>query len=243
MQTYFDYLYNPVYDITTARLNQYRKLQTKCIEKLDLCENDKVLCVGLGTGNELVTMLKKKLNINIVGIDYSKTALRKASKKAKEFGKRVELFLQDARNLEFANSSFDKVLCIHVMDFVDDEIKVTAEIMRTLKNGGRFAITYPSGRENTRMGFKLLVDSIRNNMNSGKSTIATFLESFIQVIAGIVYLPLLFRVNRKSYKRNELKDIFYQVLDPSILIEEDPLYQDYIVYGKKLIKGENQDAS
>jgi ubiquinone/menaquinone biosynthesis C-methylase UbiE len=243
MQKYFDYLYNPVYDITTARLNQYRKLQSKCIEKLDLCENDRVLCVGLGTGNELVNILQKKRNIKITGVDYSKTALRKASKKARELGKSVELLLQDARNLEFEAGSFDRVLCIHVMDFVDEDRQVTAELLRVLRNEGTFVITYPSDRENTRMGFKLLADSVRNKKNSGKPIVSIYLESLLQVIAGIAYLPLLFRTNRKSYQRNELKVLFSRISDSNYSIEEDLLYQDYIVYGSKTIKGGIQDAS
>lgn len=236
MQKYFDYLYNPVYDITTARLNQYRKLQTKCIEKLDLSENDRVLCVGLGTGNELVNILQKKRNLRIIGVDFSKTAIRKAHKKARKSGTNVELFLQDAHNLKFETGSFDKALCIHVMDFVDDDKKVTAEILRVLKGGGKFVITYPSDRENAQMGLKLLTDSIRNRINSDKAIIHVFLESSIQVIAGIVYLPLLFRSNRKAYKRYELENILNQISRLDYAIGEDTLYQDHIVYGSKLIK-------
>lgn len=233
MQTYFDYFYNPVYDITTAPLNQYRKLQTKCVEKLDLHESDRVLCVGLGTGNELVTVLKKKRNINITGIDYSKTALKKASKKAKALGKSVELLLQDARNLEFKNDSFDKVLCIHVTDFIDENRKVTAELLRVLKKGGTFVITYPSSKENAQMGFKLFTDSVRNMKNSGKSTFKIFLESFIQAVVTVVYLPLLLRSNRKTYKLSELEELFNQLSGSRYLVEEDTLYQDFIIHGRK----------
>ena len=50
MQAYFNYAYNPVYDFTTARLSRYRKLQRTCVGKLELKDNDKVLCVGLGNG-------------------------------------------------------------------------------------------------------------------------------------------------------------------------------------------------
>ena len=243
IRKYFDYLYNPVYDITTARLNQYHQLQNKCIEKLNLCENDSVLCAGLGTGNELVTLLRKKRNINITGIDYSKTALQKAAKKVKELEKTVQLMLQDARHLKFESGSFDRVLCIHVTDFVDEDRQVTTELLRVLRSGGTFVITYPSGRENTRMGFKLLADSIRNKKNTGKSIISIYLESLLQIIAGVIYLPLMFRSNRKSYQRNELEVLFSQIADSSYSIEEDPLYQDYIVYGSKTIKGGIQDAS
>jgi len=233
MQTYFDYLYNPVYDITTARLNQYRKLQTKCIEKLDLCENDNVLCVGLGTGNELVTMLKEKLNINIVGIDYSKTALRKASKKAKEFGKRVELFLQDARNLEFASSSFDKVLCIHVMDFVSEDRQVTLEILRVLKNSGRFVITYPSKKEGFSLGGNLLKEGIRSALNSKMHSIRVFLGLAAQITLGFVYLPLLARPNKRAYSRQKIEAMISHLSTGDFQIEEDSIYQDFIVSGRK----------
>lgn len=243
MQKYFDYVYNPVYDLTTARLNQYRKLHNSCIEKFDLHENDKILCVGLGTGNELVTMFRKKCNLNIVGVDYSKTAVRKAHKKAKKLGGNVEIFLQDAHNLKFETGSFDKALCIHVMDFADDDKKVTAEILRVLKGGGKFVITYPSDRENAQMGLKLFIDNIHTRMNSGKATAAVFLESSIQAIAGIVYLPLLFRSNRKAYKRNELENIFSQISGLDYSIEEDTLYQDHIVYGSKLMKEGIYNAS
>jgi ubiquinone/menaquinone biosynthesis C-methylase UbiE len=233
MRIYFDYFYNPVYDITTAPLNQYRKLQTKCVEKLDLRESDRVLCVGLGTGNELVTILKKNRNINITGVDYSQTALKKASKKAKALGKSVELLLQDARKLEFTNGSFDKVLCIHVTDFINEDGKVTAELLRVLKNGGTFVITYPSSKENAQMGLKLFTDSARSMKNSGKSIFNIFLKSFIQAIVTAVYLPLLLRSNRKTYKRGELEELFNQSSGSRYSIEEDTLYQDFIVYGRK----------
>ncbi|GAG71246.1 unnamed protein product [marine sediment metagenome] len=48
VQTYFNIAYNQVYDFTTARLNCYRKLQERCVGKLELQDNDKVLCVGIG---------------------------------------------------------------------------------------------------------------------------------------------------------------------------------------------------
>jgi len=111
MQAYFNFAYNPVYDFTTARLSLYRKLQGRCVSRLELRDNDKVLCVGLGTGNEIFHILQMNRNVDIIGIDYSSTALRKAYKKALRLGKEIELLLMDARNLEFTAGSFDKVIC------------------------------------------------------------------------------------------------------------------------------------
>lgn len=82
MQSYFDFAYNRVYDFTTARIGCYQTLLRTCIDKLHLRDNDRVLCVGLGTGNEVIPILERNKNINIVGVDYSYTALHKAYEKA-----------------------------------------------------------------------------------------------------------------------------------------------------------------
>ncbi len=173
MQAYFNYAYNPVYDFTTGRLNRYRKLQERCVNKLQLEDNDRVLCVGLGTGNEIIHILEMTRNVSIVGVDYSHTALRKAHAKALALGKEIKLLIMDARLLQFPPASFDKVLCIHVMDFVQENEKVTDEILRVLKPGGQFVITYPSEKEGAKLGLKLLKDSVRHETELGKHRIRT----------------------------------------------------------------------
>ena len=233
MQAYFNYAYNPVYDFTTARLNRYRKLHERCVDKLELEDNDRVLCVGIGTGNEIFHILETNQSVNIVGLDYSHTALAKAYRKALRLDNEIELLLMDARRLQFPAGSFDKVLCIHVMDFVEENEKVTDEILRVLKDGGRFVITYPSGKEGARLGLNLLKDNIRHNINSGKHGIRTLLQALVQVLVGIVYLPLLFRPKRKSYLRSELEAMITRLATGDFQIEEDPVYQDFIVYGRK----------
>ncbi len=168
-QTYFNIAYNRVYDFTTARLNRYQELQERCISKLELRVNDKVLCVGIGTGNEVFHILEMNADVNIVGVDYSNTALQKAYKKASRLGKEIELFLMDARHLEFAAGSFDQVLCLHVMDFIEENREVTGEILRVLKKGGQFVITYPSDKEGPKLGLNLLKDSVSHSIKSNNS--------------------------------------------------------------------------
>ena len=237
MQAYFNYAYNPVYDFTTARLNRYRRLQERCVGKLELEDNDRVLCVGLGTGNEIFHILEMNRNVSIVGVDYSHTALQKAYKKALALGKRIEVLTMDARNLEFAAGNFDKAICLHVMDFVEENEKVTGEIIRVLKDGGQFVITYPSHKEDANLGLNLLKDSVRHSISSGKHRIRVFLELLAQILVGVVYLPLLFRPRRKAYSRSELEAMITQLTAGDFEIEDDPVYQDFIVYGKKLAKG------
>jgi ubiquinone/menaquinone biosynthesis C-methylase UbiE len=232
-QAYFNYVYNPVYDFVTGRFSRYHHLQKRCVSKLELEDDDRVLCVGVGTGNEILHIFRRNRNVSIVGIDYSHTALNRASKKVPALSKKNQLLLMDARHLDFVDGSFDKVLCIHVMDFVQENEKVTGEILRVLKPGGQFVITYPSAKEGPRLGISLLSDNLRHGINSGKHHVRAFLESLAQVVAGFVYLPLLFRPKRKSYSHSELKAMLTRSTAGDYQIEEDTVYQDFIVYGEK----------
>ena len=242
IRAYFDFAYNVAYDFTTARLNRYGKLQSTCVSKLKFRDADKVLCVGVGTGNEVLHVLQINRNVKIVGVDYSKTALRKAYRKALVRGKEIEVLIMDARRLEFAAGSFDKVLCLHVMDFVEDNRQVTTEILRVLKEGGQFVITYPSDKEGPKLGWNLVKDIIHTNLHSGKHPVKAFLVLIAQMLMGLVYLPLVCRPNKRSYSRRELEATINQVRTGDIQIEEDSVYQDFIVYGRKSVKGGKSDA-
>jgi len=232
LRYYFNLAYIPAYDLITAHFATYQKLQNTCVDKLELDDGDRILCAGVGTGNEVTNVLGIGKDISIVGVDNSYTALKKARQKAIACGKEIEVLPMDVQNLEFTTGSFDKVLCLHVMDWVEDESKATAEIMRVLKDGGKFVITYPADKENVIMGLNVLRDSIRNNGNGGKlATIYPLLLATL--LGGIVYLPLLFRPMRRSNSRRELEEILSEVADGGLQIEEYPVYNDYIVYGRK----------
>jgi len=241
MQTYFNIAYNQVYDFTTARLNRYQELQDRCISRLELRDNDEVLCVGMGTGNEVVHILGMNRNVNIVGVDYSNTALQKAHRKVLRLGKEIDVLTMDARCLQFGARSFDKVLCLHVMDFIEENREVTSEILRVLKKGGQFVITYPSNKEGPRLGFNLLKDSVSYSIKSS-NRFRSFLTLAVQIVAGTVYLPLLFRPKRKSYSRAELEAMIAGLTTGDLQIEEDPVYQDFIVYGRKSTEGGQSNA-
>ncbi len=232
LRTYFDKVYNPVYDFIAARLASYQRLQSACVGKLDFYDGDKVLCAGVGTGNEVVQVLEIGKNVNVVGVDYSDTALRKAYRKALALGKEIEVLPMDVQSLEFRTGSFDEVLCLHVMDWVEDDGKATAEIIRVLKDGGQFVVTYPSDREGVGLGLNVLRDSILHNGDSGRlGMIYSILSSTL--LGTIVYLPLLFRPKRKSYSRSQLETVFSRLTDGDFRIEEYPVYNDFIIYGRK----------
>lgn len=232
LQFYFDRVYNPVYDVTTGRLSAYRNWQKRCVGKFLFEDGDSVLCVGIGTGNEIPYILGGNREIEVVGVDFSERALRKAYQKGLKQGKKLKLSKMDAQNLQYPPKSFDKVLCLHVMDFVEDDGKATREILRVLREGGQFVITYPSDKEGIRLAVNLFHESIRDDISSGKF-IRVLPHILVQMGMGIFYLPLLFRAKQRSYSHQDLEVMFTESKPASFQIEEYPVYNDFIVYGRK----------
>lgn len=234
IQAYFNFIYNPVYDLTTGRLNGYRKLLRRCTGKLKLCGNDSILCVGLGTGNELEHLLKKNSRVRIVGVDLSRNALKTAYRKGLRIGAQIETMAMDAENLTFPDSSFDKVICIHVMDFIDDPERATAEILRVLREGGEFLITYPSAKEGRKLGINILRESIKHRRDLGQNRARAVLLSIGQLVMGMVYLPIMLRPNTTVYSNRTLQNLV-SGFTGEFRIEEYPDYCDFIVYGRKSV--------
>ena len=232
VQRYFDRVYNPVYDLTTGRLNRYRTLQQLCVDRLLFKDNDTILCVGIGTGNEVSHILRKNRSVDIVGVDYSAIALRKARRKALALGRQIEGLVMDARQLDFPSASFDHVLCVHFMDYVAEKDIVTGEILRVLRNEGQFAITYPSDSEGVALGLDLLKDGIHDKVSSGKGRLRAFAESLAELLAGILYFPLLLR-RKNSCSHKELVALFSELTRGPFQIEEYSVYHDFIVSGRK----------
>jgi hypothetical protein len=119
------------------------------------------------------------------------------------------------------------------MDFIAENKEVAGEIFRVLKDGGQFVITCPSDKEGTQLGINIVKDIFHNNISSRKQPVKAILESLARMVVGLVYLPLLIRPNRIAYSQSEVETMITQLTDGDIQIETDPLYQDFIVYGKK----------
>ena len=232
VRIYFDMVYNPIYDVTTAQLVAYRRWQERCISRFSFEKGDSMLCVGIGTGNEIPHILDNNREIDIVGVDNSERALRKAYQKGLKLGQEIDVLQMDAQDLQYPAESFNKVLCLHVMDFIEDDEQATREILRVLKKGGQFVITYPLNKEGVKLGVSLLKDTINNNVNSGK-----YITALPQILAqtglGLLYLPLLLRAKQRFYSHQDIETMFTKLKPGDFQIEEYPTYNDFIISGRK----------
>lgn len=90
----------------------------------------------------------------VIGIDISEASLKEAVTRKVKYG--------DITNLEFEDSSFDKVYSLHTVEHIPDLRQFFAEIARVLRPGGIAIIVYPW--EPFR-GFQALVAAVRQYKN------------------------------------------------------------------------------
>ena len=233
VQLYFDHVYNPIYDTTTATLSRYRLLQAKCLDLLALQDARRLLCVGLGTGNEAVAALKAAPHLRLTGVDFSPSALARSRAKLRRAGGKAELSLMDAAALRFPDRCFDRVLCMHVLDFVDEVDAVVREIVRVLRPGGRFALTLPTRPEGSAMGAALARDQVKTALRSGGNPLLLITELLLMLPLGMLYLPLLLRPQKHSFSSQQARLLFAELPVSELHIEEEQAYQDLIMSGLK----------
>ena len=230
---YFNHIYTPIYDFGIAQSAPYQRLQVCCLSKLNFQSVDRVLCIGVGTGNEIVGILKKEGDVSITGIDTSRKALDRAQRKALKLGKKMEVFEMDAHKLEFVDETFDKALCLHVMGFLENDEAATREIVRVLKKGGQCVVTYPSGIGSTKLGREMTC-SIWQDFKSMRF-ISAFKRFAALIVGGVAYAPISswVRPSRGFYSDKSLTAMLDSIGLSEYAIEEDKAYQDYVVCGAK----------
>ncbi len=96
-----------------------------------------ILDIGCGTG----AMLDELAPFGpVVGADFSPEALQFCVTR----GIQAPLARADVRRLPFADSTFDVVTAMDIIEHIDDDKAASCEIFRVLKPGGRLFVTVPA---------------------------------------------------------------------------------------------------
>jgi ubiquinone/menaquinone biosynthesis C-methylase UbiE len=92
-----------------------------------------VLEVAIGTGLNLAHYPD---GIRLTGLEWSPAMLDIARQRAGQLGREVDLRQGDAQALEFADASFDTVVCTFSLCAIPDDLKAVQEMARVLRPGG-----------------------------------------------------------------------------------------------------------
>lgn len=101
-------------------------------------EKGRVLDMGTGPGQIPLKIAQRLPQLRFVGIDQSGNMIRQASERASKAGlaDRVEFRRGDANRLDFADASFDFVLCNSVLHHLQNPVRVLDELARVVRPEG-----------------------------------------------------------------------------------------------------------
>jgi len=109
----------------------------------------RVLEIGCGGGH----VLQRFPQADLVGVDVSGVMLDKARRNLA--GYRVKLHKGEIGALDFADQSFDKIICTEVLEHVAEPEPLLEHARRLLRPGGRAVVTLPNDR---------LIEQLKNVM-------------------------------------------------------------------------------
>ena len=114
----------------------HRLWKKSFIDIVNPSSGEKIIDVGSGSGDLVLEILKRNLNLKIDMVDLNKAMLLEGKKRIKNDN--VKFFQQNAENLSFLDNKYDKYLisfCLRNVTDIDQSFK---EAFRILKPGGQY---------------------------------------------------------------------------------------------------------
>jgi ubiquinone biosynthesis O-methyltransferase len=113
------------------------------LDRIRAQAGETILDVGCGNARDIIPMLQQ--GATIVGVDVSEGMIQQARQELAAAGYRdVRLEVGDATRLNFADASFDKIVCSEVLEHIPDAGRAVGEMHRVLKPGGAMVVSTPN---------------------------------------------------------------------------------------------------
>ena len=130
-------IYNMLIHIWYGRVER-----KKVIGGLKPKENHNILDYGCGAAvTNLIKLSEKVKRGTIVAVDVSKKQLEHCVRKVKNLErKNIILVKEDKEMVKFHDNTFNGILCVGVLSYQEDPLKLLNEFRRILKRGGRVSV-------------------------------------------------------------------------------------------------------
>jgi ubiquinone/menaquinone biosynthesis C-methylase UbiE len=116
--------------------SEARSFHHRIVRLLQPCPSDTILDVGCGTGIHTFE-ISSRFGATIIGIDIDERDIRFVNN-VREINhiNNCRFTCMDATTLSFESESFDKIICIAVLEHIDDDNLAVRNIARILRKGG-----------------------------------------------------------------------------------------------------------
>lgn len=113
----------------------------RLVDAAGIQPGQRVLDVASGRGAVLFPCAERVGQTGaVVGVDLADEMVRATSAEAAQRGIPANLQVMDAERLDFADATFDRVLCGFGIMFFPDQLRALGEFRRVMKSGGRLAV-------------------------------------------------------------------------------------------------------
>jgi ubiquinone/menaquinone biosynthesis C-methylase UbiE len=114
----------------------------RLVEAAEIKPGQRVLDVASGRGAVLFPCVERTGRTGeVIGIDLAEEMARATNVDATNRGISVRVQVMDAEDLDFADATFDRVLCGFGLMFFPHQLHALTEFRRVLKIGGRLAVS------------------------------------------------------------------------------------------------------
>jgi ubiquinone/menaquinone biosynthesis C-methylase UbiE len=121
------------YSVVSSSINHWsRRFEYPWTIKVGNFVKNEIVLDAAG-GNGILQFMISNFGCHVINIDIDRKNFLSESK--------ATLIQGDAKRLCFADNSFDKVICISVLEHIEEPIEVIKELWRVLKTNGRLVIT------------------------------------------------------------------------------------------------------
>ena len=167
---WFSWVYRPFSRVAFAFIGLSEEVgRREVLDRLEPC-GGRVLEVSIGPGVNLPYLVGRPDVGEVHGLDISQGQLRRCQSYVNREGWRVPLYLGNAEELPFGDSTFDSVFHIGGINFFSHKAKAIAEMVRVAKPGTRIVIC--DENERGAQAFERTLPGFKRSFKAGRAVVA-----------------------------------------------------------------------